>query len=132
MDKKTATLCASSMLVFGLFLVSGCDGSTAADHGQNIDCPKAGGPPPPAENIYNNRTEHPVDVTGDLKVEDDSCTVKVSPALGKSFDVEAGKTDSSTVTVPQNGGDNSGSMLAWCIPTEKKTKCHWSYRRTSP
>ena len=126
MKKQRVIPTGSFLVTLALALALGCGKSATPEHGQNIDCAEPN-TLPPAETIYTNSTSKAIDVTGDLKVEADSCTVRVSYGGEEPFDVAAGKTDSRTVSVA-----GKSQIVGHCKPTEGKTKCHWSYRRTSP
>jgi len=86
---------------------------------------------PVAVVVYRNRTVGPVNVTGDLVVLKNHCSVRVTSIGGASFIVGSSANrnglDSSIVTV------GTGQRLdIQCIPTRSRNKCAWTYTRTSP
>ncbi len=83
--------------------------------------------------VYTNGTTHNVDVTGDIIVKKNTCTVRVvyGPGATDFYEITPDRTknanDSRTVTVPR-----SQEMKIHCRVTDRKDKCEWKYSRSSP
>lgn len=83
--------------------------------------------------VYTNGTRRGVDVTGDIRVKKNTCTVRVIYGPGNNDfyeitpDNKGDAFDSRTVTVPRGQ-----EMKIHCRKTDNKGKCEWKYSRTSP
>ena len=83
--------------------------------------------------VYTNGATHNIDVTGDIIVKKNTCTVRVvyGPRANDFYEItpdnRKDSKDSRTVTVARNQ-----EMKIHCRVTDKKDKCEWKYSRSSP
>jgi hypothetical protein len=83
--------------------------------------------------VYTNATTDTIDVTGDLIVAKNTCTVRVvyGPGPGEFYEITPDRRndsqDSRTVKVP---GDFQ--MKVHCRVTDRRNKCEWKFQRTTP
>ena len=82
--------------------------------------------------VYTNGSRRSQDVTGDLIVKKNTCTVRVTygPGPNDFYEITPGNKDaqdSRTITVARDQ-----EMKIHCRVTERKDKCKWKYSRSSP
>jgi hypothetical protein len=101
-----------------------------------VTCKQQGAPAPAGQGspdvvVYTNRTGGAKDVTGDLGVKANTCSVEIvyGRAGGDRFavvsDPRKDVADSSTVTVAAGQ-----SIRIHCLVTERRDKCEWNWERT--